>query len=104
MTLELLPYDAARYLDTEETISEYLSAALQSGNTAVLLSAVAAIARARGMAALAADTGLSRESLYKALRPGAQPRFDTIFRILTALNVQLTATPGQPGQAPQITV
>ena len=64
-------YDTADYLTDEETIAEYLSVALQDPD--MLLVAVKNIARARGMAQLAKDTGLGRESLYKALAPGAKP-------------------------------
>ena len=63
------PFDAADYLDDEETIAEYITAALEDPNPDVFLTAVRDVARARGMTQLAKDTGLGRESLYKALRP-----------------------------------
>ena len=69
------PFDAADYLENEEVIAEYLSAALEDKNPDVFLVAVADVAKARGMTQLARDTGLGRESLYKALAPGAKPRF-----------------------------
>lgn len=87
------PFDAADYLDSEETIAEYLSVALADPNPDVFLAAVADVAKARGMAKLAQDTGLARESLYKALRPGSKPRYDTIRKILSALNVKIQAVP-----------
>lgn len=87
------PFDAADYLGDEETISEYISAALEDSNPDVFLSAVRDVARARGMAQLAKDTGLGRESLYKALTPGAKPRFDTMLKLIHALGVKLTASP-----------
>jgi probable addiction module antidote protein len=71
-------FDAADYLDNEAVIAEYLSQAAQDENPDVLLLALADVAKARGMAQVAKDAGLGRESLYKALAPGAKPRFETI--------------------------
>ena len=87
------PFDAADYLDDEETIAEYLTAALEDSNPDVFLMAVRDVARARGMAQLAKDAGLGRESLYKALAPGAKPRYDTVLKLLHALGVKLSAAP-----------
>lgn len=86
-------FDAADYLDDEETIAEYITAALEDSNPDVFLAAVRDVARARGMAQLALDTGLGRESLYKALTPGAKPRYDTMLKLLHALGVKLSASP-----------
>ncbi|MFZ2958402.1 MAG: addiction module antidote protein [Candidatus Ozemobacteraceae bacterium] len=85
--------DAADYLDDEETIAEYITAALEDPNPDVFLTAVGDVVRARGMAKLAKDTGLGRNSLYKALTPGSKPRYDTILKLLHALGVKLSATP-----------
>ena len=90
---KLAPFDAADYLEDEETIAEFLTAALEDQNPDVFLSAVRDVARARGMAQLAKDAGLGRESLYKALTPGAKPRYDTMLKLLHALGVKLSATP-----------
>ena len=87
------PFDAADYLTDEETIAEYLTAALEDPNPDLFLIAVRDVARARGMTQLAKDTGLGRESLYKALTPGAKPRYDTVMKIMHALGVKLTAAP-----------
>ena len=87
-------FDAADYLDDEETIiAHYITAALEDPNPDVFLTAVRDVARARGMAQLARDTGLGRESLYKALTPGAKPRYDTMLKLLAALGVKLNAMP-----------
>ena len=91
----LAPFDAADYLDDEETIAEYITAALEDPDPDVFLAAVRDVARARGMAQLAKDAGLGRESLYKALAPGAKPRYDTMLKLLHALGVKLSATPVQ---------
>jgi len=85
-------FDAADYLDSEEVIVEYLTAALEDMNPDVFLSALADVAKARGMSAVAQNSGLGRESLYKALTPGAKPRYDTILKVLHGLGVKLVAT------------
>ena len=90
---QLAPFDAADYLDDELTIAEYLTAALEDPNPDVFLTAVRDVARARGMTQLAKDSGLGRESLYKALTPGAKPRYDTVLKLLTALGIKLSAVP-----------
>jgi probable addiction module antidote protein len=90
---QVTPFDAADYLDDEETIALYLNAALEDPNPDVLLAAIRDVARARGMTQLANAAGLGRESLYKALTPGAKPRYDTVLKLLHALGVRLTATP-----------
>lgn len=89
----LAPFDAADYLDSDETIAEYLNAALEDKNPDVFLIAVRDVAKARGMAQLAKATGLGRESLYKALTPGAKPRYDTVLKLVRALGVTLRAAP-----------
>ena len=86
-------FDAADYLDSEDVIAKYLNAALASEDSDLFLLALADVARARGMAQVAKDAGLGRESLYKALAPGAKPRFDTILKVARALGVRLTAQP-----------
>lgn len=87
--IELTAFDASDYLDSEEVIAEYLAVALQDPDPDAFLVAVSDVAKARGMTEVAANAGLGRESLYKALRPGAHPRFDTIRRLLIALDVRL---------------
>lgn len=87
-------FDAAEFLDSEEAIAAYLSAVLDENDPDLLLAALGDIARAKGMARLAEDSGLNRESLYKALRPGAKLRFDTVFRIMAALNIKMQASVG----------
>ena len=90
---DLPTFDAADYLDSEEVITAYLNAILEENDPALLASALGDIAKARGMAQIAKDAGIGRESLYKALREGASPRFDTISRVLKALGVKLVAVP-----------
>ena len=94
--LNLAPFDASDYLDSEEVIAEYLTVALEDPDPDAFLMAVRDVAKVRGIATIAENAGLGRESLYKALRPGAQPRFDTVRRLLDALGVKLGVTPPQP--------
>ena len=86
-------FDAVDYLDSEEMMAEYLTAAMEEENPDVFLAALSDVAKARGIAQLAKDTGLGRESLYKSLAPGAKPRFDTIMKITKALGVPLAVKP-----------
>ena len=87
------PFDTSAFLDDDEVIAEYLTAALEDSNPDVFLAAVGQVAKARGMGAIAEGAGLGRESLYKALAPGSKPRFDTILKVARALGVRLAAHP-----------
>ena len=89
---KLTKFDAADYLDSEEAIAEYLTAALEDANSDVFLAAVSDVAKARGMATIAKESGLGRESLYKALAPGAKPRYETILKVLHGLGVKISVT------------
>lgn len=82
-------FNVSDYLDNEKVISAYLSEAAQDENPDVLLKALGDVAKARGMAQVAKDSGLGRESLYKALAPGAKPRFETIAGVMRALKVEI---------------
>ncbi|HJV03509.1 MAG TPA: addiction module antidote protein [Burkholderiaceae bacterium] len=88
---ELPEFDATPYLDSEAAIASYLTDILEANDAALLAAALGDIARARGMAEIAKSAGITREALYKALRPGSAPRFDTINRVCTALGVRLVA-------------
>ena len=86
-------FDASHYLDNEQAIAEYLTVIIEDGDSALLAAALGDIARARGMADIAKASGLTREALYKALRPNAHPRFDTIAKVCKALGVKLQVEP-----------
>lgn len=88
---DLPEFDAAPYLDNEASVAAYLTDILDANDPALLAAALGDIARARGMSEIAKASGLTREALYKALRPDAQPRFDTIARVCGALGVRLVA-------------
>jgi probable addiction module antidote protein len=83
-------FEVADHLDNEELIAEYLSAAAEDPNPDVLLSALAEVAKARGMATVAHDAGLGRESLYKTLAPGSHPRHETISAIIRAIGLKFS--------------
>lgn len=90
---DLPRFDAAPYLNNEASIAAYLTDILEANNAGLLAAALGDIARARGMTEIAKDTGITREALYKALRPDSEPRFDTISRVCAALGVRLVAQP-----------
>ncbi len=87
-----LPWDPAEHLKSEEDMAAYLEAALEEGDPALVAAALGDIARAKGMTALARDTGLARESLYKALSPTSNPELATIMRVVEALGLKLHAS------------
>jgi len=88
---ELPDFDLAEHLKTDEDISAYLSQVLEDNDSSELTHALGVVARARGMTEVARAAGITREALYKALRPNSQPRFDTIARVCRALGLKLTA-------------
>jgi probable addiction module antidote protein len=96
---DLPEFDAARYLDDEESIAVYLTGILETNDAALLASALGDIARSRGMTEIAQAAGITREALYKALRPDSTPRFDTINRVCAALGVRLVAQSISAGKA-----
>ena len=86
------PWDAVDYLETEEDIVAYFEAALDEGDPALVAAALGDIARAKGMTIVAADAGLGRESLYKALSPDGNPEFATVLKVMRALGLRLHAS------------
>jgi probable addiction module antidote protein len=86
-------FDMASHLNNEEEIAAYLTMVIEEGDVSELAHALGVAARARGMSEVAKAAGISREALYKALRPNAQPRFETINRVCAALGVRLVAKP-----------
>lgn len=88
---DLPEFDASQFLDTDEAVAAFINDILQANDSALLASALGDVARARGMSEIARAAGLTREALYKALRPKAQPRFETVQRVCAALGVRLVA-------------
>lgn len=85
------PWDVAEHLETQEDMAAYLEASLQEGDPALVAAALGDIARAKGIAQIARETGLGRESLYKALSPDGNPEFATVLKVVRALGLQLHA-------------
>ena len=93
MTIELTDFDPAQYLDDENAIAGYLTDALETGDNAFIADALGVVARAKGMKQLSDDTGLSRESLYRALSVKGNPEFGTVLKVVSALGLKLTVNP-----------
>lgn len=89
MAIETKPWDAAEVLETPADIAAYLDAYLEDGTAEELLRALNTIARSRGMTALARETGISREALYRAFSDKGNPTLDTLMRVMKALGVRL---------------
>ena len=87
--IKFYPFDTAMFLDNDEIIVSYLQDAMQEGDKE-FTKALETVARAKGMTELAKRTGLSRESLYKTLNGETKPRFESIQKILAALNIKLS--------------
>ena len=94
MQTKTAPYDVAEFLGTPEEMAAYLEACIQEseGDSAFIAKALGDIARAKGMTQIARETGLSRESLYKALSGDRSPSFDTILKVISALGLKLSAS------------
>lgn len=94
MQAKTAPYDVAEFLETPEEMAAYLEACIQEseGDSAFIAKALGDIARAKGMTQIARETGLSRESLYKALSGDRSPSFDTILKVISALGLKLSAS------------
>ena len=90
-------YDVAEHLRTPEEMAAYLEACLEKakGDAAFIAKALGDIARAKGMSQVARDSGLSRESLYKALSGERSPDFDTVLKVVRALGIKLHAEAAQ---------
>lgn len=85
------PFDPAQYLDDEESMAAYLSEALETNDAAFIADALGVLSRARGMTEIARETGLGRESLYKALSSDGNPELQTVLKVLKALGLKLSA-------------
>ncbi len=95
MTTRLHEYDVANHLRTPEEMAAYLDAAIaeSNGDASFIAMALGDIARAKGMAELSRDTGLGRESLYKALSANGNPHLSTVLKVANALKLQLHVKP-----------
>lgn len=90
MVLDIVPFDAAEFLDTPEAQTRFLADAFESGDAAYMAHALGIVARARGMSEVARGAGVTREALYKALSETGDPRLSTLLGVLKSLGVKLT--------------
>lgn len=86
---KLTDFDLSEYLDSPEAIAEYMSQVIVDGDQDELLRAIGYIAKAKGMSQISKETGLGRESLYKAFQEGSEPKFSTISKVLKAMDLGL---------------
>ncbi|MFP5235804.1 MAG: addiction module antidote protein [Acidobacteriota bacterium] len=89
MPVKTTKWDPAEYLDNPKAIVAYLEAAFEDGDPALIAAALGDIARAKGMTQLAAEAGVTREALYKALSPNGDPRLSTFLGVMKALGIKL---------------
>jgi len=94
-----MPWDPAEHLKNEDDMAAYLEAAFDEDDPALVAAALGDIARAKGMTKVAQETGLGRESLYKALSPSGNPELATIMKVVSALGLKLHATPARAKSA-----
>lgn len=104
MQTKTAPYDVAEFLETPEEMAAYLEACIQEseGDSACIAKALGDIARAKGMTQIARETGLSRESLYKALSGNRSPSFDTILKVISALGLKLRASAKEVAEVAEV--
>ena len=93
MATKTLPFDAARYLASAEAQAELLSDALETGNAGYIAHSLGVIARARGMTAVARESGVTREALYRALSENGDPRLTTLLGVMKSLGFRLVVQP-----------
>ena len=89
------PWDPSDHLETEEDVVAYLEAALEYDDPQLIAAALGDIARSKGMTRIAADTGMGRESLYKALSPQGNPEFATVLKVVRAVGLRFHAAPAE---------
>lgn len=96
---ELAEFDASGVLTDDETIQHYLALAFEDDDPRMVQRAVGAVAKARGMSALTRDSGITRESLHRALADTGNPDFATIVKVVRALGLRITVVPLKPAHA-----
>ena len=90
--MKLKKFDVVDFLDNDEALVEYLNAALEEDDPKYFAKALGNVARAKGMTSVSEATGLGRQSLYRSLSDEGNPRIETLFRVLAALDVRLAIT------------
>ncbi|MBP2494734.1 putative addiction module antidote protein [Methylobacterium sp. PvP062] len=102
MSDHLPEYDTAEFLDTPEHVAAYIEAVLEDSDPSLIAHAIGVVARARGMSQIAAETGKSRESLYRALSEKGNPNLDTLTSVLKTIGLRLSVLPIKAIKDPQI--
>ena len=90
--MQLKEFDIVDFLDSDEALVEYLNVALETNDPKYFTKALGNVARAKGMSSVSEDTGLGRQSLYRALSGEGNPRIDTLFKVLESLDIRLAVT------------
>ena len=93
MPIATTPFDSAAYLDTDSRVEAYLEAAFEDGDPAGIAMALGNVARARNMAAIAREAGLTRETLYRAFSDEGNPTLTTLTAVTRALGFKLSIKP-----------
>jgi len=93
MKKQTKPFDVSEYLDSEEMIATYLTSIIEENDWDLLIQAIGHVAKARGMSKIAEESGLGRESLYKSFSQNSRPRFETVMKVLSAMNVRINILP-----------
>lgn len=93
MATKTVPFDAADILDDAESQADLLADAFESGDASYIANALGVVARARGMAGVAKESGLSREALYRSLSKDGDPRLTTLLSAMRAMGLQLSVKP-----------
>lgn len=87
--MQLKKFDVVDFLDSDEALVEYLNVALETNDPKYFTKALGNVARVKGMSSISEDTGLGRQSLYRALSGEGNPRMDTLFKVLESLDIRL---------------
>jgi len=91
MTKKLTPFDPAQGLTSDEAIAAFMADAFESNDAGYIAHALGVVARAKGMAQIAGQTGLSREQLYRSFSENGNPTLKTTLAVMKALGIELTA-------------
>ena len=94
-------WDASEFLDSDESIAEYLNAAFEDGDAGFIAASIGHVAKAKGMSQIARETGLSRENLYRALGDGGNPELSTMTKVMRALGMRIRISPAAPARPPR---
>jgi|SRR5215213_1413866 len=93
MPLKSTRWDVSEFLDSHDAIAAYLNAAFEEGDPAFIAASIGRVAKAKGMSQIARETGLSRESLYRALSDDGNPELSTMTKVMRALGMRIQIAP-----------